>query len=99
MHIDDLVATALPPTDGQANPSDITQPLARRTRKGGVQICVDPEVTGFDFDGLAPGRAKKLPSLPPLITIWELEITGRLLRGKSRPGASELVFRRRGVSR
>jgi len=51
MDIDDLVGAAFLPTDGQANPSDITQSLASGARKGGVQICEDTEVTGFDFDG------------------------------------------------
>jgi 4-methylaminobutanoate oxidase (formaldehyde-forming) len=51
MEIDDLVGAAFLPTDGQANPSDITQSLASGARKGGVQICEDTEVTGFDFDG------------------------------------------------
>ena len=51
MEIDDLVGAAFLPTDGQANPSDITQSLASGARKGGVQICEETEVTGFDFDG------------------------------------------------
>ena len=51
MEIDDLVGAAFLPTDGQANPSDITQSLASGARKGGVQICEDSEVSGFDFDG------------------------------------------------
>ena len=51
MDIEDLVGAAFLPTDGQANPSDITQSLASGARKGGVQICEDTEVTGFEFDG------------------------------------------------
>jgi sarcosine dehydrogenase len=51
MAIDDLVGAAFLPTDGQANPSDITQSLASGARKAGVQICEDTQVTGFDFDG------------------------------------------------
>ena len=51
MAIDDLVGAAFLPTDGQANPADITQSLASGARKGGVQICEDTQVTGFDFDG------------------------------------------------
>ncbi len=50
MDISDLVGAAFLPTDGQANPSDITQSLASGARKGGVQICEDIEVTGFKFD-------------------------------------------------
>ena len=33
------------PTDGQANPSDITQALSKGARKGGVRIVEDCEVT------------------------------------------------------
>ena len=51
MDIDDLVGAAFLPTDGQANPSDITQSLANGARKGGVRICEDTQVTGFEFDG------------------------------------------------
>ena len=51
MNIDDLVGAAFLPTDGQANPADITQSLASGARQGGVQICEDTEVIGFDFDG------------------------------------------------
>ena len=39
------------PTDGQANPSDITQSLASGARAGGVKIYEDIEVTGFQFNG------------------------------------------------
>ena len=50
MDISDLVGAAFLPTDGQANPSDITQSLASGARKSGVQICEEVEVTGFEFD-------------------------------------------------
>ncbi|MCP4472025.1 MAG: FAD-dependent oxidoreductase, partial [Gammaproteobacteria bacterium] len=53
MDIDDLVGAAFLPTDGQANPSDITQSLASGARKGGVRICEDTQVSGFEFDGNA----------------------------------------------
>jgi 4-methylaminobutanoate oxidase (formaldehyde-forming) len=45
MTIDDLVGAAYLPTDGQANPSDITQSLARGARLAGVQIFEDTPVT------------------------------------------------------
>ncbi len=51
MEIDDLVGAAYLPTDGQANPSDITQSLASGARRDGVMICEEVEVTGFEFDG------------------------------------------------
>ena len=45
MTIDDLVGAAFLPTDGQANPSDITQSLARGARRTGVKIFEDTPVT------------------------------------------------------
>ena len=45
MTIDDLVGAAFLPTDGQANPSDITQSLARGARMAGVKIFEDTAVT------------------------------------------------------
>ncbi len=45
MAIDDLVGAAYLPTDGQANPSDITQSLARGARMAGVTIFEDTAVT------------------------------------------------------
>lgn len=47
MTIDDLVGAAYLPTDGQANPSDITQSLARGARMAGVAIHEDTPVTGI----------------------------------------------------
>ncbi|HCZ00660.1 MAG: FAD-dependent oxidoreductase [Rhodobacterales bacterium RIFCSPHIGHO2_02_FULL_62_130] len=45
MTIDDLVGAAYLPTDGQANPSDITQSLAKGARMAGVKIFEDTPVT------------------------------------------------------
>ncbi len=45
MAVGDLVGAAYLPTDGQANPSDITQSLARGARMAGVQIFEDSPVT------------------------------------------------------
>ncbi len=45
MNIDDLVGAAFLPTDGQANPSDITQALAKGARNSGVQVFEDTPVT------------------------------------------------------
>jgi len=44
MTIDDLVGAAFLPTDGQANPSDITQSLAKGARMAGVRIFEDTPV-------------------------------------------------------
>ncbi|MCL5776947.1 FAD-dependent oxidoreductase [Limibaculum sp. FT325] len=45
MQVDDLVGAAYLPTDGQANPSDITQSLAKGARAAGVRIFEDTPVT------------------------------------------------------
>ncbi|MEP3275488.1 MAG: FAD-dependent oxidoreductase [Stappiaceae bacterium] len=50
MTIDDLVGAAFLPTDGQANPSDITQSLAKGARNNGVRIFEDTEVLSFDIE-------------------------------------------------
>jgi sarcosine dehydrogenase len=50
MAIDDLVGAAFLPTDGQANPADIAQALARGSRQAGVRIHEDTPVTGFVLD-------------------------------------------------
>ncbi len=47
----DLVGAAFLPTDGQANPSDIAQALAKGARQGGVRIIEDCPVTGFRTEG------------------------------------------------
>jgi glycine cleavage system aminomethyltransferase T/glycine/D-amino acid oxidase-like deaminating enzyme len=50
MDTSDLVGAAFLPTDGQANPSDITQALARGARQQGVRIVEDCPVTGFRIE-------------------------------------------------
>ncbi len=53
MQVDDVVGAAFLPTDGQANPSDITMALARGARMAGATICEDTEVTGIEVtDGV-----------------------------------------------
>jgi 4-methylaminobutanoate oxidase (formaldehyde-forming) len=47
MMVDDVVGAAFLPTDGQANPGDIVQALARGARTGGVAIHEDVKVTGI----------------------------------------------------
>jgi 4-methylaminobutanoate oxidase (formaldehyde-forming) len=48
MHIGDLVGAAFLPTDGQVNPSDITQSLAKGARMRGVRIVEDTPVLGIE---------------------------------------------------
>ncbi len=50
MNIDDLVGAAFMPTDGQANPSDITQALAKGARMAGAQIFEDTKVTDIEIE-------------------------------------------------
>jgi len=47
MDASDLVGAAFLPTDGQANPSDITQSLAKGARKHGARIFEGVTVTGI----------------------------------------------------
>ncbi|MCY4051236.1 MAG: FAD-dependent oxidoreductase [Gammaproteobacteria bacterium] len=48
MNIDDVIGAAYLPTDGQTNPSDITQALAKGSRERGVQIVENCAVTAVD---------------------------------------------------
>ncbi len=50
MNVDDVVGAAFMPTDGQANPSDITQALAKGARMNGAQIVEDCKVTDLEID-------------------------------------------------
>lgn len=51
MEVDDVVGAAFLPTDGQANPSDITHALAKGARMAGVTIFEDTEeVLDLDID-------------------------------------------------
>ena len=49
MNIDDVVGAAFLPTDGQANPSDITQALARGARMAGASIFEDTRVNSIEI--------------------------------------------------
>jgi glycine cleavage system T protein len=51
METADLVGASWLPTDGQANPSDITQSLARGARMHGAKLYENVRVTGFDMKG------------------------------------------------
>ena len=44
MEVHDVVGAAFLPTDGQANPSDITMALAKGARAAGVTVCENTEV-------------------------------------------------------
>ncbi len=48
MEVHDVVGAAFLPTDGQANPSDITQALAKGARAKGVTIVEDAKVTAIE---------------------------------------------------
>jgi sarcosine dehydrogenase len=50
MQVADVVGAAFLPTDGQVNPSDITQSLARGARLRGVRIFEDTNVLGFEIE-------------------------------------------------
>lgn len=50
MNIDDVVGAAFLPTDGQANPSDITQALAKGAKMSGAKIFEDTKVLSVQID-------------------------------------------------
>ncbi len=50
MNIDDVIGAAFMPTDGQANPSDITQALAKGARMAGAKIFEDTKVINLEVD-------------------------------------------------
>ncbi len=53
MEVHDVVGAAFLPTDGQANPSDITMALARGARMHGATICEETEVASIEVvDGV-----------------------------------------------
>ena len=49
MTTEDVIGAAYLPTDGQANPSDITMALARGARSSGAVIAEDTEVLDLEF--------------------------------------------------
>lgn len=57
MQVDDLVGAAFLPTDGQANPSDITQALAKGARLAGAKFIEGVSVTDIIAEN---GRARGL---------------------------------------
>ena len=50
MNIEDVVGAAFMPSDGQANPSDITQALAKGARMAGATIFEDCGVSDIEID-------------------------------------------------
>jgi 4-methylaminobutanoate oxidase (formaldehyde-forming) len=57
MQVDDVIGAAFLPTDGQANPSDITQSLAKGARMNGARIFEDTDVTAINLER---GRVKSV---------------------------------------
>src|SRR5882724_7135167 len=53
LRTDDLVGAVWIPGDGKANPTDVTQSLAKGARMGGARLVEGVRVTGFD---IAKGR-------------------------------------------
>ncbi len=50
MDVSDVVGAAFLPTDGQANPSDITQSLAKGARMNGARMFENTEVTAIEVE-------------------------------------------------
>jgi 4-methylaminobutanoate oxidase (formaldehyde-forming) len=63
MRVDDLAGAVWLPSDGKANPADLTQSLAKGARNGGARIFEGVRVTGITVDrGRARGVAWKSKS-------------------------------------
>jgi len=69
MDIGDVVGAAFLPTDGQANPSDIAQALAKGARKHGAQIVEDCAVTAILTEG---GRLTGIETAQGAVTCEKL---------------------------
>ena len=60
MEVGDVIGAAFLPTDGQVNPSDITQALAKGARMHGVKIFENTAVTGIRLEDSGKAGAKKV---------------------------------------
>ena len=60
MEVEDVIGAAFLPTDGQANPSDITQALAKGSRMRGVTIAEETPVTGIRLENSGSSGSKKV---------------------------------------
>ena len=49
--VDDVLGGIFVPTDGQANPTDVTMALVKGARNGGVGIFEDTKVLGVNHSG------------------------------------------------
>jgi 4-methylaminobutanoate oxidase (formaldehyde-forming) len=80
MEIGDVVGAAFLPTDGQANPADIAQALAKGARAGGVRIVEDCRVTSITIkNGRAVGVGTTLGDIAAEVVVncggqWAREI-------------------------
>ncbi|MEZ7975031.1 MAG: FAD-dependent oxidoreductase, partial [SAR324 cluster bacterium] len=63
MEVGDVIGAAFLPTDGQANPADITQALAKGARMYGVKIFEDTTVTGIRLEESGKNGAKKVAAV------------------------------------
>ena len=63
METNDLVGAAYLPTDGQINPSDITQALARGARRSGVKIIEETKVTGIRTENTDTSGCRKIAAV------------------------------------
>ena len=60
MEVEDVIGAAFLLTDGQANPSDITQALAKGARMRGVTIAEETPVTGIRLENSGSSVSKKV---------------------------------------
>ena len=83
MDVSDVIGAAFLPTDGQANPTDITQSLAKGARDAGAAIVEDCEVTAVTIsDGRVTGITTDLGEIETEVVVncagqWAREV-GRM---------------------
>ena len=78
--VSDVVGGIFIPSDGQANPTDVTMALAKGARKGGVRIFEDTKVAAIlHSDGRVTGVA-----IAPLAGLWLVRRTSWRAMGQKR---------------
>ncbi|MCF4167242.1 FAD-dependent oxidoreductase [Zavarzinia compransoris] len=76
MQVDDLVGAAFLPTDGQANPTDITQALAKGARMAGARFAEGVSVDGLSVENgrvtglVADGRTIRAEKVVLCAGLW-----------------------------
>ena len=101
MNVDDVIGAAFLPTDGQANPSDITQALAKGARLAGAKLVEGVAVTDFVIEndrvrGVVTNRgAVACEKLVLCAGLWTAAARGARRRRRSALGGASPISRDR----